>query len=60
MFHVPIGNAKNTKMHAFDPHVPQIKYVQDAKSTCCLISPTSALFSVNEHFSEHAVVSQIS
>ena len=44
-------------MHAFDTHLPEIKYVQDDNNTCVLISLDSALFSANEHVAENDVVS---
>ena len=49
MFHVPIGNAKNTEMHDFHPHAPEIKYIQDEENTCFLSGMASALFAANEH-----------
>ena len=49
VFCVPISNANNTEMHAFDPRAPEIKHVQDDKNTCVLISLSSTLFSSNEH-----------
>ena len=47
VFHVPIGNTKNTDMHDFYPRAPEVKYVQDDKNTCCLVSLDSALFAAN-------------
>ena len=47
-------------MHDFDIHAPEIKYVQDDKNTCCLSVMVSALFAVNEHISEYAVVYRLS
>ena len=47
-------------MHAFDPHAQGIKYVQDDENGCVLSSMDSALFAVNEHIEENAVVSQLS
>ena len=47
-------------MHAFDPHAPEIKYVQDDENTCCLGSLASDLFSSNKHVAEHAVMSLLS
>ena len=46
-FHVSIGNAKNSEMHNFYPHAPEIKYVQDDKNTCVLSSLDTALFADN-------------
>ena len=60
MFHVSIGNEENKEMHAFDPHAPEIKYVQDDENTCCLGSLASDLFDVNEYVVEHDVVHRIS
>ena len=60
VFHVPIGNTKNTEMNAFNPHVPEIKYFQDDEYTCVFGSLASALFAENENFAENAVVSQLS
>ena len=60
MFHVPIGNEKNTEMNDFHPHTIEIKYVQDEENTCFLISLTSSLSAANEHVAEHAVVYQLS
>ena len=47
VFRVPIFNTKNTEMHYFDPHAPEIKYVQDENNTCVLGNMASDLFVVN-------------
>ena len=47
-------------MHAFDPHAPEIKYVQYGENTCVLVSLGSALFAANEHVAGNAVVSRFS
>ena len=47
LFHVPIGNEKNTEMHNFHLRAPKIKYSQDDKNTCCLVSLYSDLFAGN-------------
>ena len=47
-------------MHYFDPRVPKIKHVRYEKNTYFLSSMDSALFDVNDHVAEHAVVYQIS
>ena len=60
VLHVPIGNENNTLMHAFDSHAPVNKYLQDSYNTCCLGSLANALFDLNEHVEEYAVVSRIS
>ena len=54
---VPIFIAKYTKIHAFDPRAPEIKYVQDDKNNCVFGTLDSALFDVKENVSKHAVVS---
>ena len=46
-------------MNGFRPHASEIKYVQDDRIDCVLISQASALFYANEHVVEHAVLSQI-
>ena len=60
VFHVPIGETNNIKMRTCDPHVPEIKYVQDDENTCCLGSLASDFFSSNKHVAEHAVMSLLS
>ena len=47
-------------MHDYDPHAPEIKYVQDDKNTCVFISLDYSFFTVNEHVVEHSVVSRLS
>ena len=49
VFHVSIGNANNTEMHAFDTHAPEMKHVQDDNNTCVLSSLSSILFAANYH-----------
>ena len=60
VFHVTIGNSKNVEMHDFHPHEPEIKYFQNEENTCVFSSLYSDLFSENEHYVEHAVLSQLS
>ena len=60
VFNDSIGNEKNTEMHTFNPHVPEIKYVQNDENNCVLSSMDYGLFAVNDHVEEHADVSQIS
>ena len=60
MLHVPIGNAKNTEMHNFHHHAPEIKYVQDENNNFCLCGMDSALFAANKHVAENAIVSRLS
>ena len=47
VFHVPIFNAKNTEMNAFDTHAPANKYVQYDKNNCSLSSLDYAVFAAN-------------
>ena len=60
MFHVPISNAKNIKIHVFDPHATEIKYVQYDNNHCWLSILDSDFFAENKHVAEHAVVSRLS
>ena len=55
IFHVLIGNAKNTEMHDFHPRAPGIKYVQDGDNNFFSISLQYALFYTTEHVAEHAM-----
>ena len=57
VFNDSIGNEKNTEMHTFNPHVPEIKYVQNDENNCVLGSMAYSLFTANEHVAEHSSVS---
>ena len=46
-------------MHAFDTHEKWIKYVQDDDNACILSSIASALFDMNKHVAELAIVSHL-